>query len=249
MTLAHVGQSATGAPSMTWVRKWYMDPQNDGTAVDIKGGGTYTDDSGITWQTSDGTVSGDANASAIDIVANTGLRITTSAAGNIFLARAIDDLIGGDFALTDRLLFVMHTASVALPENDCRHGHMFRTADDNWRHRIVNELDAGTQKTFGQRLNNGTGVDTNLRNAESVVTAIEMWGYTALFWYGDAYPTSDPLTDDLTNFRQSSFNLPPSSGSPTTPATDEWALLVRRNGSTDFTLDVLHAAIYRLEAV
>ena len=68
-----------GGGSASWVRQWYMDPQNDGTAVDIKSGSTYTDDSGETWSTGGGEVTGDSNASVLGVIANTALRVTTSA--------------------------------------------------------------------------------------------------------------------------------------------------------------------------
>lgn len=240
--------AASASAALQWVRKWYMDPQNHGSSVDIKGGATYTDDSGIAWKTSDGSVTGDSNASVLGVVANTALRVTTSTStGNITLQRPLSELIS-DYAVTDRILLLMHMTAPTLPSTNDRAGFMWRSADDNWRHRIVNENTSGGN-TRAQRRNSGSNSESNRRNAVSAVLGVEVWNHSSRLYYADTFPTSDPLTDDLTYTCASAFNIAPSTADPLNASTDELQMLVRRIGGTNFTIDILHAAAYRLEAV
>jgi len=238
-----------GGGSASWVRQWYMDPQNDGTAVDIKGGSTYTDDSGETWSTGGGEVTGDSNASVLGVIANTALRVTTSASsGNVVVARPIVDVIP-DYAITDRMLMVLEfTSAPTLPNTNDRCALMWRDTADNYRHRIANDNTSGGN-VRAQRRNNGSNVESNRLNNTEEVLAIEWWNLSSRLYYASAFPSSDPLTDDLTYTCDSSFSITPQQAVPHAAATDEFGFLVRRNGAADFTIDIAHWALYRWEAV
>ena len=231
----------------SWVRKWYMDPQNDGAAVDIKGGGTYTDDSGITWSTGGGQVTGDSNAASIDIVANTALRIVTSgSAGNIVFARPIVDLLA-DYAVTDRILFLVHMTAPTLPNTNDRAGMLWKDTDDSERHRLMNENTSGGN-TRAQRRTNSSNQESNRRNAVSPVLGLELWNLSCRMYYADTFPTSSNPVDDLTYTCDSALNIGPQNAVPISASTDELCpAFVRRNGAANITIDYLHAALYRWE--
>lgn len=239
----------SAAPASTrWVRKWHMDPQNDATAVDIAGGGTYTDDSGLEWSTGGGQVTGVSGSVAVDIVANTSLRFTTdNNTTNIVWARAISDAVS-DYTTYDRMLFVVEfTSAPTLPGTNDRAGAFWRNAADNYRHRISNE-NIGGGNIYCQRRQNGSNSESNRLNNTEEVIAVEWQRSAGTFYYASAFPSSDPLTDDLTPCAISSFSLSPADSHPGADGTDEFGLVVRRNGGSNFTIDIAHMALYRWEA-
>jgi hypothetical protein len=238
------GAAAAAAAAAGFTRQWYMDPQNySGSTVVIRTGSTYTDDSGVAWNTSGGSVAGQANASTLDVEDSTGLHIVC-ASGTVTVERPLADLVS-DFAYGDHMLMLMEVTITAMTVNASRMPLYYRNAADSYRHRIANERDGGVNKIRSQRRDASSNTTTDEDTQYRVVIGVEWAGDWSRLWKADAFPTSDPLTDDLTLVTPQSWTRTSATSEFLNASTDEVGFFVTAADATNVDVLVKHWAIYR----
>lgn len=243
--------SSGGASGATWTEKYSVDFSAE-SAVDIKAGSTLTDAAGVTWQTSDSTVTGEGSCSTLGTDGATGINIVTSATADVTVGQAFNDLFSG-YDHDDVIAVAIETSHTAMAANYQFMGLMIGPlADVSERIQIVNNYNGGTKVLSRRKQSLGSGAaddsgSTQHAAAASNVFAAVVCRDSVQVFYGSTMPTSPPFTG-LTEGGPLSFNR--STASPTQPSTATdlgfW-LQVNRNSGTNLDVFLKQAAVWRLE--
>jgi len=248
------GGGATQSPAQdSWASRWFWAPEDATASHDFLTAGTdYTDDSGVAWGLdSDGgaaNITGHASAGVLGVDHEVpALRVTTSSNSSNIKFRETLQTLWADYAYDERCLLVVKMVDPTLPSTNDRFAMLRGNDADSYRLRIANENTSGANVRT-QRRHNSSNSESNRLNDTAPVLAIEFWGDSCVTYHASTWPTATELTDNLTENNRFAWNRAPSTAEFLDDTTDVFEWLVRRNGGSDFTIDILRMELFSRSA-
>jgi hypothetical protein len=228
----------------TWVPLWDLDctAQDD---HDLLTEGAYADTTGVTtWDITDDTILGNANASVLGFQNGTGLVITTSADGEISVAQEIATLYPG-IGREDRVALVVDLDSSAFVANNQYVKWAIGTR--TWGTSTLTVLDGfgGGAVYHGVYLRDGGGASVGGSIGAAVYDSLGLdFSDQQARGYGKS-SFAAPWTG-WTALRRAGWNSQPNTADDSRPtAADAWfQLALNRNAGPNLTLTVRRMAVY-----